>query len=349
MRGIGDNSAAFGEDLIESVERVIADAGKKLFHYVQWHLADYITGTQGMAPDQEGIYIRFLVRLYDRGKPFPDDDRFMASIMSLDIRKWRRLKADLISFGKITIQSGGLTNARFEKERQKRALELQKQADATKKYWEKKRSEKETSGQLRPDFAPTSPRLPREVSPNYAKKPNEINEIGKHPNQETRDYRLESREEREKEKKSPASSESEYASACGRRDEIEGINGATSLIVGKLAGWINPMMPDRRTAQGWLESSVAMFGATVVRDSFAEVEAKAMQGDVIARPIPLLTKICQQKAAEKPKAGDKPRPHWQKPMTRTQMIKAGIKPDDMPENVWKRLQDDIAKNRSRPC
>jgi len=45
MRGIGDNSAAFGEDLIESVERVIADAGKKLFHYVQWHLADYITGT----------------------------------------------------------------------------------------------------------------------------------------------------------------------------------------------------------------------------------------------------------------------------------------------------------------
>jgi hypothetical protein len=93
---------------------------------------------------------------------------------------------------------------------------------------------------------------------------------------------------------------SSRASAKAGVGEVEGINGATSLIVNKLAGWINPMMPDHRTARGWLESSVAMYGGVVVRDSFAELEAKVLQGDVIARPIPLLTRICQRRKADPP-------------------------------------------------
>jgi hypothetical protein len=132
-------------------------------------------------------------------------------------------------------------------------------------------------------------------------------------------------------KTSPASSE--YGTARGTRDEIEGINGATALIVGKLAGWINPMTPDRTTARGWLDSSVKMFGATVVRDSFAEVEAKVMQGDIIARPIPLLTKICQQKSAMKPKqiSGNEP----------------AQKPANMAQVVWDKLQADRAAARAK--
>lgn len=81
--------------------------------------------------------------------------------------------------------------------------------------------------------------------------------------------------------------------------EVQGLNGATSHIVEILAGWINPMMPDYKTAKGWLESSVSMYGGVVVRDSFAELEAKVFQGDIVARPIPLLTKICQRRKNEK--------------------------------------------------
>lgn len=37
---------------------------------------------------------------------------------------------------------------------------------------------------------------------------------------------------------------------------------------------------------------------------------------------------------------------WRKPMSRSEMIEAGIKPDDMPEVVWNKLQADIARSKS---
>lgn len=195
MSGIGHNSGAFGEDPCEVIECVLDDDTKKLFHYVQWHLADYITGTQGMSPEQEGVYIRFLVRLYDRGKPFPDDDKFMSSMMSLDVRRWRRVKSDLVSFGKISVRAGALTNSRFEKERQKRAAELRRQAEATQKYWERKRAEKETSDESRAEVEAKSVESPKEVREDFDEKPNKIKENPQHPTLETRDQRLEKKEE----------------------------------------------------------------------------------------------------------------------------------------------------------
>lgn len=291
----GHNSAAFGEELCEEVESILVDGTKKLFHYVQWHLTDYIAGTQGMSAEQEGVYMRFLVRLYDRGKPFPDDDKFMALMMSLDIRRWRRIKKELIGTGKIVIRSESLTNTRFEKERVKRAHELQKQADATRKYWEQKRKKEATSAELAPNFDATSDELSGEVHANDPKKSNKINGSGKHPTsytRETRDQRLESIK---KENNNHPSLETAREAGV---DEVQGLNGATSHIVKTLGEWLNPMMPDHKTARGWLESSVGMYGGAVVRDSFAELEAKIMQGDIIARPIPLLTKICQRRKAD---------------------------------------------------
>ncbi len=40
------------------------------------------------------------------------------------------------------------------------------------------------------------------------------------------------------------------------------------------------------------------------------------------------------------------RPRWQKLMNRDEMIKAGIKPDDMKPHVWERLQADIARAKA---
>jgi uncharacterized protein YdaU (DUF1376 family) len=193
---IGHNSASYGQEIDPPVETILGDDHKKLFHYVQWNLADYITGTQGMTPEQEGVYMRFLVRLYDRGKPLPDDDRFMSSIMGLDIRRWRRARTDLVAFGKIIVRAGALTNARFEKERLKRAEELQKQAEATRKYWEKRRAEKATSEESRAEVGAKSAGLHRDVSEKFDEKPNKINETDEHPNRHTRKSRVQSLEER---------------------------------------------------------------------------------------------------------------------------------------------------------
>jgi uncharacterized protein YdaU (DUF1376 family) len=195
---LGSNSGQFGQQLCEDTETPIADETKKLFHYVQWNLADYIAGTQAMTPEQEGIYMRFLVRLYDRGKPFPDDDRFMSAMMNLDIRRWKRIKNELVEFGKILVKSSGLTNHRFEKERLKRAHELQKQANATRKYWEAKREKERTSGQSRAEVGPKSGQSRAEVGASEAEKANEINETGQPPNPYTRKSRVQNLKESKK-------------------------------------------------------------------------------------------------------------------------------------------------------
>jgi uncharacterized protein YdaU (DUF1376 family) len=302
MRMIGHNSAAYGETVSE-ISPVLPDDHKKLFHYVQWHLADYITGTQGMTPEQEGIYMRFLVRLYDRGKAFTDDDRFMASVMSLDVRKWRRVKIDLIGHGKILVKHGCLTNSRFEKERQKRAEDLLKQADSTRRYWEKKRAEQATSERSRGEVGEKSGRSRRDLSSKSGEKVNEINETRKHPTSQTRDQRLETKE-RKKEDTQPAGHQSV---AAGGLDHIEGLNGSSSLMRTRVAKWLNPYQPDYRTAQTWLTSTVALFGEGVVRDAFADMETKIASGDVVASPLKLFTAICQGKKNN----SEKPAPAYQ--------------------------------------
>jgi uncharacterized protein YdaU (DUF1376 family) len=132
----GHNSAAFGETLAE-VETVLGDDHETVFHYVQWHIGDYIAGTDGMVLEIEGAYMRFLSRLYRRGKPLPDDDLLMASTMGLTTRVWRRVKQVLIGFGKIIARNGSLTNARFEREREARAAEIKKRSAAATARWEK--------------------------------------------------------------------------------------------------------------------------------------------------------------------------------------------------------------------
>lgn len=109
--------------------------------------------------------------------------------------------------------------------------------------------------------------------------------------------------------------------------EVQGLNGATAHIVKTLGEWINPIMPDHRTARGWLESSISMYGGIVVRDSFAELEAKILHGDIVAKPIPLLTKICQRRAAAKPGNSRDPTE----------------KPPGMPEKLWREIQAGKAK------
>jgi uncharacterized protein YdaU (DUF1376 family) len=176
MGGMGHNSATYGEELRDQVETILGDDHETTFRYAQWHIGDYITGTMGMQLEQEGAYIRFLMRLYQRGKPLPDDDKFMATCMNLSLRVWKRVKDSLIAVGKIIAKAGCLTNARFEKERLQRAETMRKQAEAARQRWERQRAEKmgltEVSGKFAPSLDETCPKL----SQSTEKKLNKINE-----------------------------------------------------------------------------------------------------------------------------------------------------------------------------
>jgi uncharacterized protein YdaU (DUF1376 family) len=163
--------------LVDEIETILSDDHVTLFRYVDWHIGDYITGTMGMTLEIEGAYQRYLVRLYERGKPLPDDDRFMATLMNLSIRVWRRVKEALVTSGKILLKAGYLTNARFEKERVKRAEQMVKQSESARARWAKVRAEKEGLPEVSAKFAPSLPEVSPKLSANVDEKPNENNVI----------------------------------------------------------------------------------------------------------------------------------------------------------------------------
>ncbi len=171
MSGIGHNSAAYGEDISGSTE--VATDKSVSFRFIDLHLGDWLGGTNGLNCEIEGAYIRFLVRLYQRGKPFPDEDREMASSMNVSLRVWRRLREELLSRGKILARNGCLTNKRFEEERIKRAEQIRKQSDAVRSRWEKQRANPETSSKFAGSLDETSPK----ISENFGIEINKINEL----------------------------------------------------------------------------------------------------------------------------------------------------------------------------
>jgi uncharacterized protein YdaU (DUF1376 family) len=174
MHMLGHNSAPFGETLAD-VDTILGDDHETVFHYAQWHINDYVNGTVGMQLEQEGAYIRFLMRLYQRGKPLPDDDRFMAICMNLSVRVWKRVKESLIAVGKIISKCGCLTNARFEKERRARADIARKQAEAARLRWERQRAEKMGLTEVSAKFAGSLDETSAKLSANFDEKLNEIN------------------------------------------------------------------------------------------------------------------------------------------------------------------------------
>lgn len=290
MNMLGHNSAAYGEALHPEVETILSDEHETVFRYAQWHIADYITGTLGMQLEQEGAYIRFLMRLYQRGKPLPDDDRYMATCMNLSVRVWKRVKEGLIAVGKIIAKCGCLTNARFERERQIRAATARKQAESARLRWEKGRSEKTGLTEVSPKFAGSLDETSRKLAANFDEKLNEINVPI------ITDHMLTINQQPITNKDITATSSP--VAARGMLDDIDGLNGATVLMQTKIAKWMNPVMPRHHEARTWLTSTVQLFGSDVVRDAFAAVEAKHASDDIVGSPIKLMTAICQQKAAE---------------------------------------------------
>jgi uncharacterized protein YdaU (DUF1376 family) len=300
VRGMGDNSAAFGEELRAEIETVLGDDHEAVFHYAQWHIGDYIAGTEGMVLETEGAYIRFLMRLYRRGKPLPDNDSFMATAMGLTTRVWRRVRQVLIEFGKIIVRNGCLTNSRFERERQRRAEEMRKRAESARLRWEKDRSQKAGLPEVSAKFAGSLAEVSSKLPANDAKKANKNNDAP------IKVHMLTNNQYPITNKDIPASTSQE--AARGMLDEIDGLNGATVLMQNKIAKWMHPVMPRYSEARTWLTNVVQLFGSDIVRDAFAAVEAKQASGDIVPSPIKLMSAICQQKVKAAKADEGKPKP-----------------------------------------
>ena len=78
--------------------------------------SDFIAGTLGLSLEEKGAYSLILDLLYDRGRPLPDDPRYIAGVCGCSVRKWNAIRDRLIEAGKITVRDGTISNPRFDKE-----------------------------------------------------------------------------------------------------------------------------------------------------------------------------------------------------------------------------------------
>ncbi len=91
---------------------------------------EYLAGTAEMSPEQAGVYWWVCSLIYSRGEALPDDDRENARLLRLDARTWKRLKADLLRLGKLSIDGGAITNARCAIELERARKRMQNAHDA---------------------------------------------------------------------------------------------------------------------------------------------------------------------------------------------------------------------------
>lgn len=77
---------------------------------------DFLMGTRDLTLEERGAYSDLLDMMYDRGGPIPDEERWIAGFLGISIRKWKTLRASLISAGKLMERGDRLSNPRLERE-----------------------------------------------------------------------------------------------------------------------------------------------------------------------------------------------------------------------------------------
>jgi len=108
----------------------------------------FLAGTNELTLEQCGAYIRLINFLYSHDDVLPDDDQAIARMIGCQLRRWQRLKGELIKLGKVHVNDGllhanGVTN---------RCLEAQefsfRQRKRVSKRWENYKIAKEYKDSL---------------------------------------------------------------------------------------------------------------------------------------------------------------------------------------------------------
>lgn len=89
--------------------------------YYPMYPRDFYEGTQRMTLELKGAYIMLLNLIYTRNGPVDDEDGYLARYVGCSIRKWQKLRLELIGHGKIIVENGMIRNSRADEELLKRA------------------------------------------------------------------------------------------------------------------------------------------------------------------------------------------------------------------------------------
>lgn len=100
-----------------------------------WHKrfhGDALNGYMGLTLEQRGAYTTLLDLMYDSdwAAGIPDRERWIAGHMNVSVRRWRGLREELLTLGKIDLFDGMISNFRYRKERENAASLSRKRAES---------------------------------------------------------------------------------------------------------------------------------------------------------------------------------------------------------------------------
>ncbi len=105
--------------------------------WFKFYADDWLTGTMDITLEEEGAYLRVVALIFSKEGPIPDNDRWLAGMCRISVRKWRIIKKCLVESGKIDIEGNLISNARASKELRERAENSLKASRAADERWRK--------------------------------------------------------------------------------------------------------------------------------------------------------------------------------------------------------------------
>jgi uncharacterized protein YdaU (DUF1376 family) len=100
---------------------------------LRWYKRDpraALAGMMGLTLEERGAYNTILDLIYINDGKLPDDSNLLAGWMHVDIRVVKRLRARLLSLGKIYLHGGCIRNERCDEELHKALLRIRSAAEA---------------------------------------------------------------------------------------------------------------------------------------------------------------------------------------------------------------------------
>ncbi|MEM1040877.1 MAG: DUF1376 domain-containing protein [Pseudomonadota bacterium] len=96
--------------------------------YMQLFVSDYLGDTMHLSTEQHGAYLLLLMSMWNAGGELPDDDRKLAHITRLSVKKWKAHRPDMKAL--FDVGDGVWQSARMTKELQKVESQSQSRSSA---------------------------------------------------------------------------------------------------------------------------------------------------------------------------------------------------------------------------
>lgn len=262
-------------------------------------IADWAESCQGLALEEEALFLRLTLKMHSREGGLPDSDRDNARILGgLDPRVFRRLKDRLIKLGLIEVRDGLLVNDRALEEVEKFRISRGKVGPK--------------SPELRPDFPRTSGKSPTASHVQLDVKSKGYSAVLPLP------LPLHSGESGDSEGVSTV-----LPSSTGAREPADGRTALGRELKSRFNGSTDAMLDlaqaslgnDRDAAERWLASTVSAHGAEAVAQGFAALVEKQARGEVVAKVLACWSRIAQSAKSGAAQPSGRPAAQSAPPMT----------------------------------